>query len=142
MSRTVATAQRVTEGPSVTPDYLPGMLGVTPRQTQVSAGKSVTRVDLCQLLADAIDATGSRKEAAVDMGISAPVLSKQLTRVEGASPSLGRMEGLSRETLAKFARDLLRLVGEADPVADAHAALHQSLAAMANAVEALGRLHR
>ena len=73
---------RVTEGPTVAAPYLDGLVGAVP---QVSVGKVVAAVDLCAMLGEAIDATGSRKEAAIHMGISGPVLSKQLGRVEDAA---------------------------------------------------------
>jgi hypothetical protein len=112
MSRSVASGERVIEEPNVSGDYLP-LLGVVP--PQVIEGKCLTEVDLCALLAEAIDATGQRKEAALAMGISGPVLSKQLMRVENASPNLARMSVLKRETLLDFGQRILTACGAGDP---------------------------
>lgn len=115
MTTSLANSSRVTEGPSVTQPYLDAMVGAVPVATRVTPGNSVTEVDLCALLAAAIDATGQRKEAATDMDISAPVLSRQLARVEGKSPSLGRMSNLKRETLIDFAERIKVACGAGDP---------------------------
>jgi hypothetical protein len=115
MTSIVANTARVTEGPKVSADYLP-LVGAVP--TQVSQGKRESEplpVDLCALLAAAIDATGQRKEAATDMQISGPVLTKQLTRVENAAPRLDRMSNLKRETLIDFAERIKGACGEGDP---------------------------
>lgn len=142
MSNSLASARQVTEGQSPTQDYLP-LVGAVPKKAErVSAGNSVTTVDLCSILADAIDVTGARKAAAIAMGISGPVLTKQLTRVEGASPSLGRMAGLPPLTLAEFARRILAAVGNTDPVEEVHASLQAALTGLASAVSALGRVSK
>jgi len=115
MALKVSNGSRVTEGHEVSTPYLNGMVGAVPDHERVSVGKSVVVVDLCALLADAIDATGQRKVAAQDMGISEPVLSKQLGRVDNAAPRLDRVSGLSQETLADFGQRILAACGKGDP---------------------------
>lgn len=129
----VATTERVTEGQRVADDYLPLVGAVPNRGEQVSVGNSVTGVDLCELLAAAIDATGSRKEAASDMRISGPVLTKQLKRVDDAAPRLDRVSQLKPDTLLDFAERIKAACGEADPQV-------QKRQAAEEAMRAIGRL--
>lgn len=133
MRSSVAVDERVTEAPKVAPDYLPLVGAVPPAREQVTPGKSVAAVDLCALLAEAIDATGARKEAAADMGISGPVLSKQLGRVDDAAPRLDRVSHLKRETLLDFARRIEAACGAGDPKVERRQAAE-------DAMRAIGRL--
>jgi hypothetical protein len=131
MARSVATAEQVMEGQRVAESYLP-LVGAVP--PQVSTGNSVACVDLCGLLADAIDATGSRKEAAADMKLSAPVLTKQLGRVDDAAPRLDRMSGLKRETLIAFADRIKTACDAADPAVEQRRTVEEAARAIGKLV--------
>jgi hypothetical protein len=112
---------------------LPGLIGATPNGPSGPEPRSVTGIDLCALLADAIDATGARKEAAADMGISAPVLTKQLARTDDAAPRLDRMNGLKPATLLDFAKRIESACGAGDPKVERRQAAE-------DAMRAIGRL--
>lgn len=133
MSRSVAGAARVTEGNAVATPYLNGMVGAVPNPPEETAGNSLAAVDLCALLSAAIDATGSRKEAAISAGLSEPALSKQLARIDNAAPRLDRVGQLKPATLLDFAKRIETAVGAGDPKVERRQAAE-------DAMRAIGRL--
>lgn len=112
MRSTVSAAAGHRTGNEVSPSFPLPLVGAapTPRDT-----RSDRHGWLLPLVAESIDATIGRKEAAARLGIHATVLSRQLTGAEGKCMNFARFGELGDAVVIEFGNRLRAHYGLDDP---------------------------